>query len=389
MSPKLEIFLPPPTLPIFHDAICTAICITMAEAGSEATKSITYMYDADKALGKVVIEGDIETFKKKIDEIFGSPKLKPSEHIASGWIYSASRDLVNLEIGDKRFPPPYMKIGNDVTKIIRRQCYLFAKGYKFISIREEEKGPKPVKGHLKLGIHSSMVNLIWRMVRNASRTINIMGEQYSILLLVGEIPRTVSEALMIVQKLYSISYGDGVTINLNEDFTRHLLPHGALNLVLEAPDLIYHNFSLAFVKSHIQGTLDVGKLPTVNVYVFPGGIFSESKNTLVYFSLSSEYLQNLYMVITTTFGRDTASRIIDHINKAIMHLGELMQQAQQKKELTAIETVIPHFRAFLNNLLTGAPIMDSLYTITRLLIGFERIDERFKLIAKELTEMVK
>jgi hypothetical protein len=95
------------------------------------------------------------------------------------------------------------------------------------------------------------------------------------------------------------------------------------------------------------------------------------------------------MVITTTFGRDTASRIIDHINRAIMHLGELMQQAQQKKELTAIETVIPHFRAFLNNLLTGAPIMDSLYTITRLLIGFERIDERFKLIAKELTEMVK
>jgi len=71
-----------------------------------------------------------------------------------------------------------------------------------------------------------------------------------------------------------------------------------------------------------------------------------------------------------------------------MYLGNIVQQTQWRRELAVIETVIPHFRMFLNNLLTGAPIMDSLYTTIRLLTGFEKVDERFRLIAEELTKIV-
>ncbi|MEM1546882.1 MAG: hypothetical protein QXP91_10580 [Candidatus Methanomethylicia archaeon] len=388
MSSKLEIFLPPTTLPIFHDVMCTALCIAIAEVGSETIRNITYMYDVDKALGKVIIEGDIETFKKKIDELFSSRRLKPSEGISEKWIYEVSKDSVNLEMGGKRFPSPGMGIGRNVAAIIRKQCYLFAKGYQFISIREEEAGPKPMRGHLKIGIHDSIVYLVWKMIRSASRTVNIMGEQYSILLLIGEVPRTVEDALMITHKLYRIDYSDGATINLNEDITKHMLPSNTLNLMLEAPDLVYHNFSLALVKNHIQGLLDVARLPILNVYVFPGVIFNENKDVIVYFSFNRESLQNLHMVIKTTIGSEEASRIINHINRAVMHLGNIVQQTQWRRELAVIETVIPHFRMFLNNLLTGAPIMDSLYTTIRLLTGFEKVDERFRLIAEELTKIV-
>lgn len=388
-SAKLEIPLPPETLLLFHDAMCTALCITIAEAGSGVVSNISINYDYTKALSKIIIEGDINLFNKKLDELFGAAKLKPSSYITiDNWSYFANKDILNLRMGGEKFPPPHMTIGRNIAKIIRRQCYLFAKGYKYVSIREELAGPKPSKGYLKIGLDNSIVNLLYKVLRSSSKTVNIMGTQYTITLLVSEPPNTVEKAFVVSRNFYKVNYEKGVTINLNDDMIKYILPHGSLDLLLNAPDIIYHNLTLNLVREYIQKTIDISNLPSLSIYIFSGSMFDENKNIVAYFTCDSIYLQELYSIITKIHGIDKAKYLIYHLNRAIQYLGEIVQKAHASKELTIVETLIPHIRIFMNNLISGAPYADSLYTVMRILRELERVDDKFKLMAEELSEAI-
>lgn len=387
----IEIPIPPSTLPLFHDAMCTAINIAISEAGTSVIQGISHEYDYRSALSKVVITGNIDGFKSKIDTLFGTQNLKPSDYITtSSWSYTADQGLVSLRMGGNRFPPPFMTTGKIVSHVIRRQCYLFAKGFKYIALREEGVKVAPVKGFLKLGFHNSLVYLFYKVLNSTSRVFGVLGQPYLLMLLFSEVAKTVDEAFEAVRNFYRIEYEEG-RIELNEEIFRYLVPYGAFGLVLEAPDLVYHSFTLMLVKKHLEGGLDVTKLPTVSIYVFPGGKRDESKDMLLYFNYTKDYLQGVYRTINSTYEVGEASRMIEHINRALQYLGDIVRQAQEqkRKEFTAIEAVIPHIRALLNNLLAGSPVTMELFKAVRLLKELENIDVRFKRLAYELLEAVK
>lgn len=385
MSGRLEIPLPPRTLPLFHDAICTAICITIAEAGHEAVKGLRVEQDPSRALSKVIVEGDVDLFKAELDRLFGTEKLRPSSSITiNRWRYFSDVDLTALEMGDSRFPGG-LSIGKDVARLIRKQCYLFAKGFKYVASREEARGLRPKRGYFKLGIDTPLLSLIRRVMMASHETLKAMGASYTLLLLVSEPPRSVDEAIAS-RSLYRVEREGGrVRIALNNEVTRHIVPRGASNLILEAPDLIYHNLTLALVRRHIEGTLDVNKLPSINIYVYPGTVFDDSKDLVVQLTCTSSYLQGLLSTLTSIHGVDRASHLIGRVNRAVHYLGELIGEAQVREELRAISSIIPHVRSLLNNLVAGAPFTDELYMAIRLLEALRKVDERVDLLLRELT----
>jgi len=389
---KLEIPLPPKTLPLFHDAICTMLCIVVAEVGSENIHNISIEYDYNKALTQIVIEGNVDYFINKIDQIFGTDKLKPSNYILiDKWIYKADGNLTTLEMGGSRFPPPVMAIGRSISRIIRRQCYLFAKGYKYLSRRSERPGPKPTQGYLKLGFDNSIVNLFYRMLLSSSpapKGFDIMGERYTLMILVSEPPKTVDEAFTIYRSFYKVRYNERISIEINKDIVRRILPDMTLNLLLEAPDLVYHNLTLNLVKSHIQEGLEIAKLPSISIYIFPEGVFDENKEVLVYLTCTGNYLRQLHSLLTKVHGIERCSYVINHIDRAIQCLGGIVRRAQKDKRLTVIEAMIPHLRALMNNLVSGTPYIEPLYTTLRILKELERIDVEFRRLAEELVALI-
>ncbi|MCS7114490.1 MAG: hypothetical protein N0A00_03675 [Candidatus Bathyarchaeota archaeon] len=346
-------------------------------------------YDHQKGLSKVIIEGNVNVFLQKFDELFGTPKLKPSSHIAiTDWCYVAEKDSISLYMGGKKFPWSKMNIGRNIRNVIRRQCYLFGKGWKYISVRDEAAGQRPVKGHLKLGFDNSMVSLLHKVIRFSSIERTVMKERYTLMLLVGAPPRTVDDAFTVSKAFYKVDNKEKTKISLNEDVIKYIHPHEALGLLMEAPDLLYHNFILGLVKSYVQGQIDISRLPLVSIYVFAGGRFDESKSFLVHFTCSNNYLQGVYSTLRGVHGVKRTSDMINHINKAIQYLGAIVQRAQVKEELTAIEAAIPHIRAFISNLLTGTPYAESLYMAVRILKELERRDESCKFLAGELLRSV-
>jgi len=389
---KLEIPLPPKTLPLFHDAICTMLCIVVAEVGSENIHNISIEYDPNKALTKIVIEGNIDYFINKIDQLFGTDKLKPSNYIfIDKWIYKVDGNMTSLEMGGSRFPPPVMIIGRSISRIIRRQCYLFAKGYKYIYKRSEGPGPKPTQGYLKLGFDNSIVNLFYRILLSSSpapRGFDIMGRRYTLMILVSEPPKTVDEAFTIYRSFYNVRYNERISIEINQNIVRRILPDMALNLLLETPDLVYHNLTLNLVKSHIQGELEIANLPSISIYIFPEGVFDENKEVLVYLTCTGNYLRQLHSLLTRIHGIERCSYVISHIDRAIQCLGGIVRRAQNDKRLAVIEAVIPHLRAIMNNLVSGAPYIEPLYTTLRILKELERIDIEFRRLARELVALI-
>ena len=388
---RLEIPLPPETLPLFHDAICTALCITIAEAGPEIVRKISIEYDNQKALSKVVIEGNIDSFNRKFDELFGKPKVKPSAYTTiDKWLYTVSGELISFKMGGEKYPWTKKYPWTNIAKTIRRQCYLFAKGYKYISIRDEKrdsKGLKPIKGYFKLGFGTPIITMLGKILRS-SQTINVMGNRYTLSLLVNMPPKTVDEALVVSKNFYKVNYGEDVTISLNEDLIKHVIPYRTLNLLLEAPDLVYHNLVLNLVREYIQGTIDVLNLPSISIYVFRGGAFDEDKIVFTYLECNNIQLQELYLMLTAARERKKALYLIDHLNRAIQYLGELTKKTEGSKEFTIVETVIPHIRTLMNNLVSGVSYTESLYTTVRILKELERVDNRFKLMAEELLEIL-
>ncbi|PCN49929.1 hypothetical protein B6U99_07120, partial [Candidatus Geothermarchaeota archaeon ex4572_27] len=127
------------------------------------------------------------------------------------------------------------------------------------------------------------------------------------------------------------------------------------------------------------------KLPSINIYVYPGTVFDDSKDLVVQLTCTSSYLQGLLSTLTSIHGVDRASHLIGRVNRAVHYLGELIGEAQVREELRAISSIIPHVRSLLNNLVAGAPFTDELYMAIRLLEALRKVDERVDLLLRELT----
>jgi hypothetical protein len=375
------------------------LSIVIAEVGSENIHNISIEYDSNKALTKIIIEGNVDYFIKKVDQLFGTDKLKPSNYILiDKWIYKADGNIASLEMGGSRFPPPekVWRIGGRIAKTIRRQCYFYAKGYKYISKRGEKSAkrkdeePKPIQGYLKLGFDSSIVNLLYRILLSSSpiREFDIMGRKYTLIILVSEPPKTVDEAFTICRSFYNVRYNQRISIEINQNILRRILPGMALNLLLEAPDLVYHNLTLNLVRSHIQRELEIANFPSVSIYIFPEGVFDENKEVLVYLTCTGNYLRQLHSLLTRIHGIERCSYVINHIDEAIQCLGGIVRRAQKDKKFTVIEAVIPHLRVLMNNLVSGAPYMEPLYATLRILKELERIDIEFRRLAEELIALI-
>lgn len=388
MNSKIEIPIPPTTLPLLHDAMCTIICSLLETIGPP--KKIEITYDEVKGLRKIIIENNVKLMLSMLDDFFGGPKLKPSAKIGiDHWSYGldANRKLAYLHAGSNKLPR-YTGVRRMFMNIFEKQCYSYAKGQYFIPLREEGKKLKPIAGHLEIGIDGGIAVMFNRALKHFSYTLRIQRERYTAYVLLGDIPSSHSIISDIVNYLYTINY-ENKTIEVNRDNIRKVLtPYDTLNIMLEAPDLAYYNLLFKILHDYSKGTVDIVEWPPIRIYVYPGGYADVEKTVVAFFNITPHDYSSLSKALEMLRIKYnlSVSKVANIVNSAISKLSNIVKASAKREEASrALETLIPSLRMFVSKLASGILDVETLYDIARKLIGFESIDRRFSDVAEILT----
>lgn len=383
MMSKIEIPIPPKTLPLLHDAMCTIICNTLAAL--PPPKRIEVTYDDRRGLRKVVIENNIQQLLKFMDTFFGGPKLKPSGKISLNyWSYGLdlNRKISYFYAGSNKLPR-YTAVRQTFMNFIRKQCYLFAKGQYFTSLRKEGKGLRPVAGYFEVGVNGGIAVMFNKALRSFSYTLAVQRERYTIYVLLGDVPLNYSIISDVVNYLYTFNKSKS-EFTISSDIREVLTPRGVANILIEAPDLMYYNLLLKIVHDYSKGSIDVTEWPPIRIYVYHG-----EKDVLVFFNITYydyDSLRKALSMLRVRYGL-TIAKIASTINSVMSKLSEIVKGPKAEEASRALETLIPLLRIFINNLISGIFDLTTLHSLIRYLIGFESIDERFGNVAKILTAL--
>lgn len=390
MSNKIEIPIPPETLPLLHDAMCTINCIVLKFTGPIG--KIEKSYDEDRGLKKVTIHGNVNIFLKTLDDLFQSQKLKPSLKIEIGdWFYrfEPREGIAYLYMGDKYLSKGATGVGrNFIDTIIRRQCYLSAKGQQFISIREEEKRQaKLVSGYLKVGVASGIAQMFNTALNRcfSYRLISQKGD-FRIYILLGDIPLEQSIIDSVVSYLYSKTEEGLIEVNAN--IKQKLTPYNIVDFLVETPDIMYYNLLFRLVYDYSTGTIDVTNWPPIRIYVYSEDL---EKSVLAFFSINYRDIDSLFRTLSSfkdVYGIDV-SDIVVSVDSFIDELCRVVKSTPKREEvLRCIEMLIPFLRIFLNELAIGKLNTTVLYEIVRKLVGFESVESGFRDVTKKLYKLI-
>jgi len=366
-------------------------------------RKLEVTYDTERKLRKVIIEADENTVKRfldRLDAFFGTEKLKPSSHISiEHWKYG-------LDTNGKK---AYLYMGSDKLKvpsavrkrfmaIVSKQRYLFARGAKFIARREEkiERGiPKPKSGHLDIGVDGGIAQMFIRALSkyfSYSLPLVHQRERVTVFVLLGNVPQQLSIIDSIVSYLYEVDER-GLTIRLSPTIRSVLIPHNVAHLLVETPDIAYYNLLFKVLHDYSKGTVDVRNWPPIRIYVYPGESLSEEKTILSYLDITYHEYINISEALKAMEQRYgvSVSKIANVVNMSIGKLCEIIAEAAGRRLeeiLLAMEVIMPSFRIFLNDLVCGKLNREALYSITRMLAGYERVDKRFSEVARILLAML-
>jgi len=389
----LEIPIPPETFPLFHDAMCTAICMVVYAVGPDAVRGIDVVFDEKRGLEKAIIYGDAQKIKEALDALFGGPKLKPSEGLdITTWEYGVGRTHVYLRMGRLPEGARASNVLKSFYGLVNKQYYMHAKGWRFPHLRKTNKKLKPIAGHLDVSKpHPAIAQLlnailIGRRDRQASVVGKIRGENYTLYLLLGGVPtdtETINEA---VEQLYSINMSKG-SYMISENIKSLLMP-GGLELLLKAQDVIFYNLVSGLLRHYIQGDITkIGDWPPIRIYVFKGGKKAAEKDIVAYFSLSGHDWKGLYGAVRWA-GRTMNARpsdVLGLVNDIVKFLGELAAEGRRDTDIArGVDVVLPRLRLFLNDLFTGIINREACYNLVRVLEGLKQISEKFVKIANAI-----
>lgn len=390
MSNKIEIPIPPETLPLLHDAMCTINCIVLKFTGP--MNKIEKSYDENRGLKKVIIYGNVNAFLKVLDELFQSQKLKPSLKIEiKDWTYKFDprEGTAYLYMGDKYLSKGATGVGRTfINTIIRRQCYLSAKGQQFILMREEERGEaKLVSGHLKVGIASGIAYMFnTALNRSFSYVVKSQKGNFRIYILLSGIPSEHSIIDSVVSYLYSKT--EEGSIEINDNIKQKLTPYDIVDLLAEAPDIIYYNLLFKFVYDYSTEIIDVTNWPPIRIYVYSEDL---EKAVLAFFDINYKDIDSLFKTLSSlkdVYGVDVPD-IAMSVNSFISELCRIIRSTLKREEvLRCIEILVPSLRIFLNELALGKLNITVLYEVVRKLVGFESIESEFRDATRKLHKLI-
>lgn len=384
MSDKIEVPIPPETLPLLHDAMCTIICSVLKFTGP--MNKMEKKYDESKGLKKVIIYGNIDAFLKVLDDLFQSQKLKPSLKIGiKYWSYNFDphKRMACLYMGDSFLSKGATGVGRKfMDSIIRRQCYFSAKGQQFISIREEEtKKIKPLAGYLKVGVDPGIAQMFnTALNRCFSYDLKSQKGNFRIYILLGDVPLEQGIIEHVTSYLYSRTQGGLIEISRN--IKQILTPYNIVDFLVETPDLMYYNLLFKLVHDYSTGTIDVMNWPRIRIYVYSEDF---EKAILTFFSINYHDIDNFLKSLSPleeVYGIKV-SDVTLVINSIVNELCRVIRDTTKRDEvLRCVEMLMPYLRFFLNELVLGKLNVVALYEIIRKLIGFESIENEFRNVTK-------